>query len=399
MPRSRSASLLLPVLVAALAACGDGAGAAAGWAGTIDTLAGGRVLVRNPERGAWRSGEEWKLVEELRIGSAEEEGPALFGNVMDVEVDGLGRVWVVDSQAGEIRVFGPDGRHVRTIGRKGSGPGEFQNLVGIERGPGERIWAYDFDLSRFSVFDTAGRLVTSHLRRQQVMMMPWRGGFDARGRFYDASGIPGPQRFTLVLLRYDSAMAPVDTMTIPRVETEEVKVERGQSRAFAQLPYGPMQVWERSRDGGLWTGVTGRYELHHLSFPGDTTRTIVREHRPVPVTAAEKDSAIAGLEWFTKMGGRIDRGRIPDVKPAFEGLLEDNQGFLWVAPSVAEGARRPYDVFDPEGRYLSRVEFPGPERGMYLVAVRGDRAYGVVSDDDGVQYVVRYRIDGRGPRS
>ena len=104
------------------------------WRGTIDTTAGGTIVVSNPAQGLWDSASAWRVVEELRIGTAEGSGPDLFGNVGAIEVDGLGRLWVAETQAQELRVFDREGGHVRTVGRKGGGPGEFRQINVINTG-------------------------------------------------------------------------------------------------------------------------------------------------------------------------------------------------------------------------------------------------------------------------
>jgi NHL repeat len=64
--------------------------------------------------------------------SADGEGPDVFRRIVDVALDPLGRVWVADAQMHEVRVFQPDGRHVRTLGRKGGGPAEFDGIAGMD---------------------------------------------------------------------------------------------------------------------------------------------------------------------------------------------------------------------------------------------------------------------------
>ncbi|HLL45922.1 MAG TPA: 6-bladed beta-propeller, partial [Longimicrobiaceae bacterium] len=150
MKRSAAVAHLAVAALAAAACGGEPGRAAGGWAGTIDTLPGGTVRVHSPATGTWKPGEEWKLVEELRIGSAEAEGPELFGDVAALEVDRAGRIYVLEPQAKEIRVFDARGAHVRTFGRKGGGPGEFEQPAGLMWDPDGRLWVVDQQNARFS---------------------------------------------------------------------------------------------------------------------------------------------------------------------------------------------------------------------------------------------------------
>ncbi|HEU0054047.1 MAG TPA: 6-bladed beta-propeller, partial [Longimicrobium sp.] len=154
-----------------------------------------------------------------RLGSADSNGPDMFGRVVDVALDATGRVWVADGQSFHIQVFDAEGRHVRTIGRKGGGPAEFGEIGGMDWGPDGNLWVLDGGNARYAVYDTAGRLVTTHPRETGVNMVPWPGGFDARGSLYDIAAVPGGDtgiRFAVV--RYDARLQPADTFLIPPFE-------------------------------------------------------------------------------------------------------------------------------------------------------------------------------------
>jgi sugar lactone lactonase YvrE len=396
----RSAAVAhLAVTVLAAAACGGEPGrAAGGWAGTIDTLPGGAVRVHSPATGTWKPGEEWKLVEELRIGSAEAEGPELFGDVVALEVDALGRIYVLESQAKEVRVFDARGAHVRTFGREGGGPGEFEQPAGLMWDPQGRLWIVDPQNARFSLFDTAGVFLTSHRRPGGASVFPWPGGMDSRGTLYDVAFVPredGRPSFTLV--RMDASMQPADTFRLPDRDGPvfEIRHDNG-SRMLAGVPFAPGLVWRRDPGGDVWVGTSDRYSIARVSFEGDTLRVVERDYEPVPVTAAERDTAVGRLKWFTGQGGKVDASRIPGEKPAYGRVYPDEAGYLWVSPSSPEAAEgTALDVFDPEGRYLGQVRFGVELRAIDPFLVRGDRLYVVETDEMEVPYVVRYRIEGR----
>ncbi len=148
-------------------------------------------VLRSADGGVWTPATRWSLREELRLGSADSDGPDMFGRVVDVALDATGRVWVADGQNFQIRVFDTQGRHVRTIGRKGGGPAEFEEIDGMDLGPDGNLWVLDGGNARFAVYDTAGRLAATHPRNTGAAMVPWPGGFDARGRLYDIAAVPG----------------------------------------------------------------------------------------------------------------------------------------------------------------------------------------------------------------
>jgi hypothetical protein len=76
---------------------------------------------------------------DMRIGSVDDP-EAGFSRVAGVDVDGDGQIYVFEAADMQIRVYGPDGRLLRRIGRRGEGPGEFQRVarfgvVAIRSGP------------------------------------------------------------------------------------------------------------------------------------------------------------------------------------------------------------------------------------------------------------------------
>jgi len=49
----------------------------------------------------------------------------VIGKVCDATTDSVGNVLILDCMSNDLRVFGPDGHYLHTVGRTGRGPGEF----------------------------------------------------------------------------------------------------------------------------------------------------------------------------------------------------------------------------------------------------------------------------------
>lgn len=387
------------ICAALLSACGAGEPSTGSrWVGTIDTLPNGAVVVKNPAHGVWGEADAWRIEEELRIGTADEEGPEMFGNVAALEVDDLGRIFVLDGQASEVRVFDASGEHVRTFGRQGGGPGELYRPAGLFWGRDGNLWIADLRNSRFSVFDTTGTYVTSHRRLAAGVNIPWGGGIDAEGRIHDrAFTRDGP-----LLLRFDSLMQPVDTFPLPRFDNPDATfthtITQGGQTAVMRIgvPFAPRMVHYVDRQSILWFGVNDRFRIVGQVLGGDTVRIIEKDFEPAPVTQADREAAMESLGFFSRQGGQVDPSKIPATKPAFTEFLIDDQGYFWFAP----GARNSdegwvFDVFDPEGRYLGRTRSNVRLGNLSTVRIRGEYLYGVTRDELDVPYVVRARILGR----
>lgn len=361
-----------------------------GWSGSIDTLPDGSIAVHNPATGAVLLDSLWRVEVVARIGTLEGSGPEAFASISELEVDGHQRVWVVESQAREVRVFGPDGTHVRTIGRPGGGPGEFERPTGISRSPTGEMWVMDVGNARISVFDTAGNYITAHRRRSAGYSIPCRCGF-SDGRYHDFAFLSdGPG-----LLRFDPEMASADSLAVPErpggEEVFEFRDPEGRTRMMASVPFTPGTSWRIGNDSTVWYSPQTPYRVYRLSLDHDTLLRVEKEYDPVPVTSDERREQIEEMTWFTEQGGSVDASRIPGEKPALSGFLVDTSGYLWVTPSVS-GTSEPasgtiFDIFDPGGRYLGPLELPVRLRTRGAI-ITTDRIYGVTTDELDVPYVV-----------
>ena len=345
-PLRRSASAVVLLLLA-----GCSRDAADRWRGTLETRGDGVVVVRNPEQGVWREGEGWTLEEDLRIGMVDGRGPKLLRAVAAVEVDGRGRVWVLERAAKELRVFDPQGRWVRTVGRAGGGDGELGDPVGLAWAPDGTLWVADAGNARFTVFDTAGLFVNTHPRSGGAAGFPWRAAFGADGLLYEVTSVEKADGPRAAVLRYDAGMEPLDTLLLPAAAAPPAD-----TAAAPPVALNP--------DGSVWIASGGGYRLVRLRFTRDTARVVERSTSSPP----------------GQSGALLD-------------VMVDSAGGFWARPVLPAGdSAAAFDVFDAEGRHQGRVPLPGGIDPLPLPILRGGALYGVTRDATGALYVVRLRV-------
>jgi hypothetical protein len=347
--------------------------------------------------GLWTEGEGWSLQEELRIGSPEGEGPEVFGSVSGLAVTEDGRILVLDNQARELRIFGADGAHLRTVGGDGSGPGEFRGPVGVDVDPADgAIWVVDPQNARYSVFEADGTFRTTHPRPLTFHAWPFPGGFAEDGFLFDAAD---GQHLIRIEVTADGP-AVRDSLEVPSAPSEMIRVQREDGTGMMSMPrpYGPRMHWRLTRQGLLWSGVSDAFRLVLQDPAGNTLAVALRSYEPVPVSRVEADSIrdlyqerIAGFGTGIQVEGNLSP---PSHKPAFIGFVVDDEGGVWAEPFRAPEAPRVLDVFQPDGTYLGPVDVdPGLDAVTVLPVFRGDRMYAIVRDELDVPYVVRYRIN------
>jgi hypothetical protein len=169
--------LILAVLAAPAAAPGQ----------KVETVDGVRV-VHNEKGGLW--GKTPKVALELvrKIGDIDTEDENLaFNYPSDVVADKDGNIYVLDSANARVQKFGPDGKYLATIGRKGQGPGEFMMPGDIDIDRDGNLVVSDPTQSRVHVIIDGGRDAKSLVMKDERLyglrcLGP--GGFIARASTY-----------------------------------------------------------------------------------------------------------------------------------------------------------------------------------------------------------------------
>lgn len=390
-PRQDPVAALLVVGCLLVACRGSDVASAPGSRAAIDTLASGRVVVRNPDVPSFSG--ELRLEERFRLGTLEGNGPELFGQIVALELGPEGEVYVLDGQASEVRVFGSDGTFRRSFGGQGEGPGEFDGPGGLALDAEETLWILDWGNGRYTGFEPATGQIRREVRRTiAFVMFPWPGAFEGGVRLIDVGlGAAGET----ALIRLDTAFVPHDTLPLPQPNPEDRIMFRRSSVVVATMPepFASRPTWALRPHGGIVIGEGAHYRLHRIGFDRDTSMTIELDRERVSTTEAERDSALASFEEMTKglTGASPDRRpSARSTRPAHGPLFVDDQDRTWVQ-SVATTAGEPaWDVFGADGRYLARLAIPGTA-GRLRLAMRNDRV-AVATELGGFPTVIVYDL-------
>ena len=382
-----SAALLGATLVGA-GACDHGP-ALRSAAVRVDTV-GGVVHVRNvgPAR-------VWRIEPELMLrGAGGDEG---FGRVVSVLADAAGGIYVADGADQRIHVFGPEGRHLRSMGRRGSGPGEFRDLYSL-------AWLGD----TLAVLDP-GNARIAHLTRDGRPSGTWRTqalSGDARvvrlyragPRQFFAMGVrPAARGSERVYVRYDPA-GPGDTVAAPpfdpRSRRSSIVCHRGDGAiTFFDVPFAPSGFTTLAPDAHLVYVWLADYRLTFLGSRGDTVRVVERARHALPISDDEWRAATAEYPEFRRRnaGAQCDPATLPRAaaKPAVRHVMFDYEGRTWVEASTVAGWE--WDVFDSFGVLLGTMAAPNRNERVEPF-VRNGRLYLVRADTLGQPLVQVYRF-------
>jgi len=403
-----------------LLASGCGTGDARAGAEPIVRDSAGVQIVTNPGQGAWSSGEGWLLEEEIRIGVSSGDPELQFGNVMGVDADREGRIYVLDGQARRVRVFDPQGGLVTSFGRSGGGPGEFSQALsqppgGLFVGADGTLSVPDMGNQRLSRFGLDGEVQDAvSLDLERGIPLLWTRSADRtlykQLRIMNLPGMPAQDAEPRdIIVRVDS-----DT------GEDELLFEMPSGQSFSAgaggMPeiriFAPEPLWTVLNDGRVVTGSNAEYSLSLRNSAGEVETIVRRAQDRRPVTSRnESDLRDLFAEAWNEAGIPAEMMsqlmaavRFEPHWPALAQILAGPDGTLWVQRVDPESTldevtmedlqagrwgSPSWDVFDGDGAYLGVVEMPAGFTPMRFV---DDRLYGVHRDELEVQRVVRLRL-------
>lgn len=368
------------------------------WRPCLVTVIGlSTVNCADPNSGAESSHEiqNWSAVEELRLGSVAGAEGTRFGQIAGLALDDSGRIHILDFQTQEVRIFGEDGSHERTIGGLGNGPGEFRRASGLSFGPDGNLVVWDPGAGRFTTFSRQGEVVATTPRTTRGVVYPWRGGFTPDGVFIDW-GVEYPEREAGTnqagsTLHYHAIEVDLGTGAVDTLHTYVGERETG---ATGSIPFGRASSLHFSRFGDVWISDPRAYRIQRYALSGETIASYSLPGEPAPVTSTELDSVRATLSERSQRD--TDWDAVPSTKQIVRRMFDDGDGHLFVLPELGDvPLGTAADVIDVRtGTHIARLQFPEALHYPYPPPIGyGDRILAVVRDELDVEYVVRYQIE------
>lgn len=401
-------SLVLAAAALCMGACGPGAG---GSALVVRDSAGVRIV----ENHALAAGETrvWHVNDQpvLQIGVADGAPEYQLSDVRGAVRLAGGAVVVANGHSRELRFYDAQGRHLRSAGGAGGGPGEFQTLDAVVAYRRDSLAVWDSGPRRLSIFGSDGgfgRAATvSGLTSVTARL---RAAFDDGSLVLEPTGTPedyrrmvsGERRDSVAFLRVAADGAVTDTLA-RRAAREYVSVRSGNVILQRPVLFGRNSYVAAGEDR-IFVGESDGFRIDVVNARGAALMSIRRRGGLRPV--GRQDLARARAE--SEQGRQRARGEmaaiagtaLPDAPadeiparstlPAFDRVLVDQQGYLWVRDFVVSASNAPrWSVFDAEGRWVASVQTPA---GVEIYQIGPDWVLGRGRDDLDVEYVRVYPL-------
>jgi hypothetical protein len=335
------------------------------WKGSIKTE-NGVMVVRNP-RIPMYAPDALELRQDLVIGRPGGPAESLFSDIRQVAVDGEENIYVLDSKESHIEIFSIDGRHLRTIGRKGQGPGELDNPRTISIFGGE-IMVTEAS-RRLSFFSQDGTFLRTLSTKEIWALM---AECDSKGNILVTTASMDPKDLKYKYLKFDGQMNLLF----------EIASSPAPNALKGFNPFMAVSYMRVGWDDQIIYGYPEDYTIQVISSQGKLIRKITREYEPVAVTEEEKKEQTADAPPSIKFD-------FSKYHSAFRRFAFDDAGRIFVQSwekNAADGSFL-YDIFDAKGRYLVKI----PIKGRPFVGLKG-KLYASDEDEEGNPLVIRYRL-------
>jgi len=357
-----------------------------------------------------------KLVEEVRISDKAFPSDIFFQNPRGIAVDAAGRVYVADSDANHLKVFGPDGKFLRTIGRKGQGPGEFLGPEFVEVGGG-RIYIWESMSRRISILDAEGKFIASIPFYPGVFGILIRMRALPDGRlvaYYERGFAPGsqigvPDTQDRVVELLSAEAKPLRTLYEKKVRASRLALNK-ETNSYVRVPfpYHPGVAMEVTPAGIIAVGGNDNYGFELLGPDKGRLASVVRSFAALKLSEKDKQAHFGRFR-MTVFKDNIKTilpkpppvivkfTEFPDTLPPYRDFVADGEGNLWVHIYVESRAANVFDVFSQKGEFLGRITVDGApidESFASSASVRfaGRSLWEIERDKEGYPSLVKYRL-------
>ena len=350
---------------------------------------------------AWDSGGSWVIGPDptVTIGASDGRPEYLFGDVRGVVLTADRQIAVADGLSQQVRYFDERGVHLRTVGGPGDGPGEFRSLWALELCDGS-LHAFDVSNGRVSVWSSDGELVeTFQLVEPGSTRRPYRNRCGPGGEYVMAGwGDPVRHRPGTRFSLY-AQVAPVWVTEPPTGDATRIGDYVSSERIYSVNPVtggtgsGPHPFGRRvvfASDGThLFIGRSERLQIEQRALDGSLIRILRGPDLDLSISSdlIARYRAAEMIRPDSLLRDRLEENdmRSPPSAPAYDHILLDPDGNIWMRRFHAWSPNMEWGVFAASGRFLGHVGMPA---GFSMFAVDTDLVLGVSEDDLGVERVV-----------
>ena len=311
------------------------------------------------------------MEEELSIGQ-EGGGDYLFSQIRYLEVDEDENIYIADIKEMQVKVFDKKGQFIRALGSAGQGPGEIGRISGMQIIANKKLVIVDASQRKIIHFSLNGEFMHE---KNIGKIWPLRVYCDSLENYYILTAVLEPPDSRYEIIKYDSDLNFV----------AKVRECPASDPTKPSNPFMPIFYYQVLKNDNLLYGFPETYELQIINPEGEVIKKINRDYDPILISEEEKESRKS--EILKMLPDR--KIEMPRHQPAYRFFAVDDEGRIyvgtWEKPKTGEGYV--YDIFDAEGKYIAKVDFP-----FGVQVWKRGKVYTIKEDEEGFQMVKRYKV-------
>jgi len=325
------------------------------------------------------------FVEELSIGGENQEGDIILFEPLWFLADDNKNIYISEWQDQVIKVFGPDGKYIKTIGAKGSGPGEFQRIESIVFTKDGKLVVTDGGTRRTSFFDSSGQFLKSFQWRtgQYNFILLKSSSYVFGERAY--SGIRQNSYFYVKEIDFDGKEIR-DYGDFTGANALITRLRSG-GTSYTSLPVSPSSLFIGDKDKEwFYHCLNNKYVIEVYDASGKLFRKIDRPYEPVPFTKKDEEKYRARFKnhRFDEVEKAVKDMKMPKVKNVVSRMHVDDESNLWVRTNEIKeeeyATLTAYDIYNSDGIYYAKIWTPVlpflfKEGKMYRMDIDSDIGY------------------------
>jgi hypothetical protein len=328
-----------------------------------------------------------------------------IGNIRDIAVDDIGRVFIADPTIMVVHAFDTDGQYIGQLGREGRGPGEFSNIrsLNVHR---NRLYAYDpsqYRMHIFTLHDLTGEKTVNLAENRGSFSslagtMPWIQDVYVRSddtyiaTFLFENKSPALQNwenYEVMGLFYQLNNSGRITGELFEFKSETRTRYPIRNVAFDMLfePFFGKTLMVVSSDNYIYLAMPDNFMIKQLSPNGAYHQSFFYPIGKLPIS---KETAIEA-ELAELYINEIQNLDLPEFWPVVTDMKIDNQDRLWIAITAEDMSVLEWWVLENTGESITRFEWP---RSKPIQVIKNDHIYTLETDEEtDLQQIVRYRIE------
>lgn len=320
----------------------------------------------------------------------------IFNSLRDIATDSDNNIYVLDNKEKVLYLFNETGIFQNSIGRSGQGPGEFQRPIAIYIDPKDIIYILDDRNRRVEIFDSEA----NYIRSITFTEFPIGGGkkiiTDKKGNLYISGYYSNANS---VLAKYSSSGELLKHFPLPIVEYNGVNFTDHDKQMLKQSFCGGTMCFDE--EDRLIFSYQWPYIIKNLSGEGEETiQFSINNHfnwTPI-IFETEPNGMLHGESTRTRKIFLFDNKYIvnsiysvdwtgnPRKKIPQKDIPEKLDKYITIKRKFAV-----LDFYTKNGQLIGSAELD--ERIHFLSSDNKGRILGIKRDDDGIQTVVRYRVE------